>query len=115
MARKPPPLESFAPELKALWAAAALEEKRVRLPSRQRAVTLRHRLYTLRSSLKAAADPLYTSAQYASISIEPVGDSAGDWFLIVRPADSEFSNAIREAGVGSSEPPPLDFNLEETE
>lgn len=113
MPRRSPPLESFAPELKALWAAAALEEKRVLLPSRQRAVTLRHRLYSLRGALKAANDPLYLSAQYASISIEPL--ASGEWALIVRPADSDFAAAIREAGISDSGPPPLDFQLEETE
>lgn len=112
MPRKPPSLESFSPELKQAWVKASTGVVVLELPSQQTATSLRHRLYKLRTALKAASDPLYLSAQHATIRVEPRGD--GLWALIMEPADSIYKDAFAKAGIGV-EPPALDFDLPETD
>lgn len=109
MARKAPPLTSFAPELKQAWVEAATREVKINLGSRQAATSLRHRLYKLRTALAEANDPLFESAQYATIRIYPEAD--GTWTIILEPADSNYKEALARAGLGAPEAPLIDFNL----
>lgn len=109
MPRKAPPLTSFAPELKQAWVEAATREVKITLPSRQSATSLRHRLYKLRTALAEAGDPLFESAQYATIRILP--EASGLWTLVLEPADSAYKHALAAAGLGAPEAPMIDFGL----
>jgi hypothetical protein len=113
MPRKAPPLNSFAPELKQAWVKAATETVAIRLPTREAATSLRHRLYKLRVALAEAQDPLYESAQFATIRIGANDD--GTYMVILEPADSLYKEALREAGVSLEPPPLLDFGLGDSE
>lgn len=108
MARRAPPLSSFAPELKQAWLKAATQTVRVNLKTRQSATALRHRLYKLRVALGEANDPLYESAQYATIRVEPEVD--GTWSLILEPADGLYKEALQRAGISVDDlAPVIDF------
>lgn len=109
MPRKAPPLSSFGPELKQAWVEAATREVKITLPTRQAATSLRHRLYKLRTALAEAGDPLFESAQYATIRVLPEAD--GSWTIILEPADSAYKAALAAAGLGAPEAPVIDFGL----
>lgn len=111
MARKAPPLSSFAPELKQAWVEASTRRVVIELPNRSAATSLRHRLYKLRVALHEAGDDLYQTAQFSTIRIEP---AAGDRYAVVmEPADSLYKEALSKAGVSLDDSiPSLDFELE---
>lgn len=109
MPRKAPPLTSFAPELKQAWVEASTREVKINLGSRQAATSLRHRLYKLRTALAEAGDPLFESAQYATIRIYPEANDT--WTVILEPADSTYKDALARAGLGTPEVPMIDFDL----
>jgi hypothetical protein len=109
MPRKAPPLNSFAPELKQAWVKAATETVAIKLPTREAATSLRHRLYKLRVALQEAQDPLYESAQFATIRL---AKGEGETYtVILEPADSLYKEALRDAGVSLEPPPLVDFGL----
>lgn len=108
MARKPPPLSSFMPELLEVWKKAALQPVKLTLADRSAAIRLRYRLYSLRKSMEAANHELFSSAQHAVISIRET-PGAHTWDLIVQPSDSDLQQAIRSAGIEVEEAPDIDF------
>lgn len=110
MSRRAPPLESFAPELRLAWQKSSLSTIKIKVENRAQATSLRHRLYKLRMALKDANDPLYQTAQYGTIRIEP--EATGAFFVILEPADSSFKAAFKEAGLDLDlDVPPLDLEL----
>lgn len=111
MARKAPPLSSFAPELKQAWVEAATRRVVIDLPTKQAATSLRHRLYKLRVALHEANDDLYQTAQFGTVRIEPSAGSG--WAVVMEPADSLYKDALSKAGVTLDDSvPALDFELE---
>jgi hypothetical protein len=61
--------------------------------------------------MKAAGDPAYHSAQFASIRIGPVDQEDGPWQVHIEPADSEFEDALKTAGIEIDAVPDIDLDL----
>jgi hypothetical protein len=106
-----------SPEFLALIVSAGTETVRVQLPSKALAIKMRHRVHSARKQLFREADKPTASmlargyaeiASQVETSIEEV--DGGTWVLIVRPKDSEFKNAIKNAGVVIEEATPPDPN-----
>lgn len=107
MSRRAPPLSSFAPELLEVWRKASTEIVSIKMPSREAATKLRHRLYSLRKSMEQASHELYSSAAHATITITQ--DSPGDFVVNIQPVDSNLKDALAEAGIGIPPAPEIEF------
>lgn len=97
-------VQSFAPELLALLVAGSKERKTVTLSKNEegekKAIQLRHRLNTLRSTMRREKHPQVDIVERAKITIE---DSHT---LVIEPHDSQFVDDIRNAGVELGDLPP---------
>lgn len=107
MARTPPPLSSFLPELLAVWSKAALGPVTLKAPDRSSAIRLRYRLYSLRKSMEHYGHEAFASAAHATISIREAPD--GKWEVLVKPADQDLKTMIKDAGIEVEEAPSIDF------
>lgn len=114
--RKPPSVQSFGPELMAALISAANQGFSIRMPY-NKAIRLRARLYSLRSSMEASGHEQYTLVSKVRITITPdpgtptkrLGNNSQvpinrqDIVTVTaQPADLEFSEALRAAGVDTS-------------
>jgi len=97
-------VDSFGPELLALLIAGAKERKAVPFPDtpdgKKGAVVLRHRLNTLRSTMRKTNHDQAQLVDRAKITIEE------DHILVIEPHDSQFAEVIRQAGVELPDLPP---------
>lgn len=107
MARTPPPLSSFLPELIAVWSKAALGPVTLTTPDRSSAIRMRYRLYSLRKSMQHHGHEAYASAAHATISIREA--PGGKWEVLIRPADQDLRSMVKEAGIEVEEAPEIDF------
>lgn len=118
MSRSPTPIESFGPEILAALIAGATKEVRVKT-TYGKAVKFRQRAHQLRNIMREESHPKYTAVARTRIQIL-YGKAAGfaqveesqntkkvrypkdpnvDAFLIISPQDSEFTTALKDAGV----------------
>lgn len=108
MARTPPPLNSFLPELVAVWQKAALSEVVLPVVDRSAAIRLRYRLYSLRKSMQHYGHDSYASAAHAVISIR-LNPNHG-WDVVIRPSDQDLKKVINDAGIEIEDAvPEIDF------
>ena len=97
------PVTSYAPEFLELYRKAAQSPVTIRLSSLAEATKLRARLHTLRREMRKESHPMTHIANGVQISLTAIGnDMQGGTNLIARPADTDFINAIREAGIDAS-------------
>lgn len=83
------PLESFDPRYKQIWLRAALGEIKLGFPDDKAAMTFQMRLHMYRSKLRKSGDPTATSLYRAKTSRR-------DNILFIRPADTDFEDALSQ-------------------
>lgn len=72
------------------------------------ATGLRHRLYRERLKMRSIAHPDTEAANKAVISIQPDQKNAGQYCLVIYPANLLIEAALEKAGISVGDPPPLD-------
>ncbi len=96
---------NFEPELLQFWLDAINGPTAVKLPNHKKAVRLRHRLYSLRASMRAENHPSTPALEGITLRIEEEPD--GRWAVIASSGGEEFKDAFAEAGIVVPEPPSL--------
>jgi len=100
------PIESYAPELLELYRRGAQEEIAIRLPSYTAANNLRARMHNLRGEMRKVNFHLLTIAERVQCVLRPcdptIPKGEGEWFFIARPADRDFLDALRAAGIDAA-------------
>jgi hypothetical protein len=87
-----PIVASYAPELLELLKRAALEPVLVSLPTKKDATRLAFQLNMLRKAMREEGHILVAA-------VSPVNISVNGSTLVAKPADSNFLDAIRKAGI----------------
>lgn len=113
MTRSVKPVESFGPELLSALLSGAKEKIEVPLPWKA-AVRFRQRIQQLRHSMRATSHSQYPLASQARVSIswddkvvtkkssrgvKWPGDPLTPCIVTIAPADSEFTDVLKAAGV----------------
>ncbi len=96
---------NFEPELMQFWLDAINGPQAVKLPTHANVVRLRHKLYSLRASMRAENHPATPALEGITLRIEEQPD--GRWAVIGGSGGSEFKEAFAEAGIVVPEPPSL--------
>jgi hypothetical protein len=110
---KPPPIESFGPELIAALTEGAKARFEVPLPYNS-AVKFRQRIYSLRNAMRLSGHPHYFAVSRTRVQIiwpkeTPIHRSSKGvtWprdpqalcLLVISPYDSEFADALAKSGI----------------
>ena len=94
-----------------VWRDAAVRDIILKKDTEGDAIALRHRLYRLRLAMKRERHPYYDQAAKVKISNpKQMGQSDGStkWVMVMKHADREHEDTLREAGFVVPEPPSLD-------
>lgn len=100
-------VESYDPEFLKTLIKAATEGITIECPDRKRAVSLRHRLYSLRMAMKNQKHESYPLVERVVFSIHSHPQKG--WLLVGNVGDAELVNLLRNAGMGA--PPIPDLEL----
>jgi hypothetical protein len=88
------PVDSFGPNLQAVLRKGANVEVKINFPTPELALRFRHRIHTLRAAMKRENHPDWQQLYRCGIYIDPKDTKA----LIIAPRDSEFNEALKDAG-----------------
>lgn len=102
-------VSSFGPQLMAVWLKGAREEVRLEFPNKKLAQQFQLRLQMLRGAMQREDHPHKELVQRARTSLR-TGEKAGSDYandpdgkryalLVVYPADSQFDDVLKKAGV----------------
>lgn len=117
---------NFKSQYLELWRDGGTIGVELPMPDKKAAVALRHRLYRLRTAMKAESHPWSDAAELAAISIMFSPDAKDwtsyssdrqlggvdekhlKWKMVIQPPDSRFDEILESAGYKGNEPPPLE-------
>src|SRR5690606_27403892 len=100
-----PRVSNFAPELIELYRRCAQESILIELPTRQDAITFRHRMHSLRVAMRQEQHPLLPIAESVTVRAARQNPQKGTWYVLVEPQDATFLDSVRRAGINVDEPP----------
>lgn len=86
-------VEQFGPKMLAFLKKAAIQTVRVKMPTKNKGVALRARLYSLRKAMQREHHPDYPSVIRVEITLDEL---LGEWWLIASPVSSSFDDILSE-------------------
>ena len=92
---------SYGPELLEVFRKASLSPVRIRLKSEKAAIHLRYRFHALRKSMRKEDHYMLSTAESVKFTIRVQED--GSAILSAALADTEFLDALHEAGINVDE------------
>lgn len=98
--------ESYDPRMLEAWRDGGIRETRIPVGPRNKATTMRHRMYKLRDAMRLHGHPYGKVADKAKISL--LEEPTGTWCLVIKPVDDDFSAALDAAGYKEETPEPLE-------
>jgi hypothetical protein len=108
MSRQRKRVEAYDPEFLLSLKKAATEGLEVVVGPRNLAISMRHRLYSLRKAMADQNHPDYPLVARVVLSV--YSDPTRGWILIGSPGDDKLAEILRNQG-GDDLPPPPDLEL----
>lgn len=89
-------VQQFGPKLMAALLKSATEPLKIKVGPRNKAVTLRARLYSLRKAMERERDERYPLVAKVNFTLK---EEANTWFVVAGAVDTTFDEILDQAGV----------------